>query len=138
MKTRIKVIEYNSGKKEFVCQYQENEIIWKMITFTFMIMTIGTTIVASDIKTNDFSNIFLTVFVASIILPIMLLRLKQVLWKTFNKPSNIGHAIVHVDANFDNMDDARKFINEKLQEAADKVKQETENTITKIDNIKYP
>jgi len=25
MKTRVKIIEYNSGKKEFVCQYEDED-----------------------------------------------------------------------------------------------------------------
>ncbi len=116
MKTRIIVNEYNSGKKEFVCEYK------KFVLANFLLMNLipvlGT--VAALIYVWDRWGVLKK-------------RLPDLISLEGKQPTQR-----FTDAVFDNMEDAKKFIDEKQQEETDMLYEQHKNEVKKTYKVKYP
>jgi hypothetical protein len=96
MKTRIKVVEYNNGKQEFICQI--NQTNWDAV-FKLTASIIGIPFVI-------------------IFLPLLLTN-----WITMKRPFNVdidNPREERRDAIFDNIDNAKIFINNVLEDEAER------------------
>ena len=113
MKTRIKVVEYNNGQKKFICE-------------------------ASGINWKIWGNLFCS-FIGTIP-AILYLFIAPFTWETMEHPFNID-----IDsptqrrlAHFDNIEDAKSFIDKELKDEAERKHVEHQLSVKKTYNIKHP
>jgi hypothetical protein len=114
MKTRIKVVEYNNGKKEFICEAMG--VNWKVIT-----------------------NLFCSFLGA--IPALILLLIAPFTWETMKQPFNVDIDNPRDelrDAIFSHIEDAKSFIDKVLKEEADKKNMEHQLSVKKTYKIKHP
>jgi len=110
MKTRIRVVEYNNGRSEFICE--SNEINWRQWAKLFC---------------SFFGTIPALLLLIFRSYSIMKLPIETIKDKLKNK-----------DAIFDNIEDAKKFIDKALKDKVHKKCEAYQNSIKKQYKIKYP
>jgi len=114
MRTRIKVIEYNNGQKEFICEYKK--INWKV-----------------------FANLFCSLI--GTIPAILYLIVAPFHWETMKHPFNIdidNPKGERRDAIFSNIENAKNFIDKVLKEEADIKHTKHLLLVKKTYKIKHP
>ena len=132
MKTRIKIVEYNSGKKEFVCQYEDSEYAW-FIVYLSLIALLGFTGFCFFITSRfDAGNILFTIVIFFVFLQIILHSYGR-RWKTFRDNKKEPQPAI-----FDNMEAAKDFIEGMLQEETDKLYEKQKNQVKSVYTEEYP
>ena len=123
MKTRIRKIEYSNGKIEYVCEkskFPETAIVLFIISLICLI---------AFFYFLNLSKIFCSIYIIS---SFLFLFISAVIYR--DRWRMISYKINHNKRNFksifNNLDDAKKFINEELKKEADsklkkKIKRET-------------
>lgn len=127
MKTRIKVVELNNGEKTFTCQAEDKETHHFNIFIIFMMFVFLTASIMISIETKY--NWFILGIIISLWIARKLESPYSIIYTMDDNPS---------EGIFNNIDEAKKLIDDYLQYIANQKHQEHLKEIKSKQFIKYP